>query len=342
MEKISKGRSVGGRPTLKDIAQEVGVTITTASYVLNGAKSGTRVSDKTREAILEAARRFGYRPNNVARSLVRQRSGVVAIYSGYEELSAKNYFFAEIMGGLQVGCAQCGVDLLIHTGPPEADDHSIAQSLLDGRADGVIVHASTHHQLPHIIAESRVPAVAIVDQVDFLPSVVVDDAEGGRIQARYLHEKGHRRVMYRPAFCEYASTIRRETAFREEAAALGLEVVDGTMTVAGGWSGLTDPEKRIMLGPDRPTAIACWEDMNADQTVADLEEMGFSVPGDVAVMGYNGISVEFGRRRWLTTIDAHWALVAETAIKVLMRRVAGEEVPMGTTLPVDLLEGATA
>lgn len=341
MEDVKKNRTAERRPTLRDIAREVGVTVTTASFVLNGAKSGTRVSDQTREALIEAAKRFGYRPNRLARSLVRQKCGVIGVYSSYEEISAKNYFFAEIMSGLQAGCAKNGVDLLIHTAPPGSDNDTIASSLLDGRADGVIVHAASNHHLPHIIAEAGIPAVAIVDQVEFMPSVFVNDAEGGRLQARHVYERGHRKVMYRPAFKSFTSSVNREMAFREEARQLGVEVIDGQMTVPGQWPGLMDAERALFFNTDRPTAIVCWEDAHAVHTIYDLEEMGLRVPQDVAVVGYNGISVELVPRRWLTTIDAHWADVAEAAIDVLIRQIQEKEVPLETVLPVDFVQGGS-
>jgi len=340
MESSKKSRINGSRPTLKDIADEVGVTITTASYVLNGARSGTRVSDQTRAALLETAKRFGYRPNRVARSLVRQKSGVIAMYSSYEQINAKNYFFAEIMAGLQVGCAKAGVDLLIHTAPPGTDNDTIAASLLDGRADGVIVHAATNHHLPHLIAESGVPAVAIADRVEFMPSVVVDDEQGGRLQARHLYERGHRRILYRPAFKPFASAVIRETVFREEARKLGMQVVDGQASIPNQWSGLMDAERALLMGPNRPTAIVCWEDIAADHSLVDLEEMGLRIPAEVAVIGFNGFS-DFDRRRRLSTIDARWASAAELAVGILMRKIDGQDVPSETMLPVELVEGAS-
>lgn len=341
MEKSTKRRPNGNRPTLRDIAEEVGCTITTASYVLNGARSGTRVSEQTREALLAAAKRIGYRPNRVARSLVRQKSGVIAMYSSYDALNAKNFFFAEIMGGLQVGCAKAGVDLLIHTAIPGTDNDTIADSLLDGRADGVIVHAASNHHLPHLITESGIPAVAIADQVEFMPSVVVNDDMGGRLQARHLNERGHQKVLYRPAFKPFASAVIREQAFREEARQLGIQVIDGQRSVPGQWCGLMDAERALFTGMSRPTAIACWEDFTAGQSIVDLEEMGLRVPEDVAVIGFNGFTTDFGRRSRLSTIDAHWADVAEKAVELLMQAVVGKEIPQTTVLPVELVDGTS-
>ncbi len=317
------------------------MTVTTASFVLNGSKSGTRVSDETRRALEEAAKRIGYRPNNLARSLVRQKCGVIAMYSSYDEINARNYFFAEIMGGLQVGCGKAGVDLLIHTSSPGSDNEAIAASLLDGRADGVIVHAAANHQLPHIIAKSGVPAVAIADRVDFIPSVVVDDEEGGALQARHLFERGHRRVLYRPAFGDFLSAVEREGAFFREAERLGVEVILGDVAPSRHRAEFSERECDLLLSEERPSAIVCWEDATADRTISVLEGMGLKTPRDLAVMGFNGISVEFAHRRWLTTIDAHWANVAEAAIGVLIHQIEGKDVPPVTTLPVHFVQGAT-
>ncbi len=69
--------------TLRDVAERVGVGPATASVVLNGSRSGTKVSEKTREAILQAARELNYRPNALARSLRTRRTGIVGYFSGY-------------------------------------------------------------------------------------------------------------------------------------------------------------------------------------------------------------------------------------------------------------------
>src|SRR4051812_370200 len=101
--------------TLRQIADRVGVGPSAVAVVLNGARSGTKVSEKTRTAIQEAAKEMNYRPNVLARSLRRRRTGIVGFYSGYEFIDPRNQYIAEVMSGLQEGCGIHGLNLLLHT-----------------------------------------------------------------------------------------------------------------------------------------------------------------------------------------------------------------------------------
>jgi DNA-binding LacI/PurR family transcriptional regulator len=333
--------------TLKDVALRVGVNPTTAAVVLNRTNSGTKVSEKTRNAILEAARELGYRPNSLARSLRRGKTGLIGVYSGYRYLDTRNPFIAELLAGIEEACAERGLDVLLHTAKREASDEELLQGLSDGRIDGLLMISPAVNPLGRMVAESHLPAVAISEPFDLLPSVVADDSAGGRLQIEHLHERGHRCVLFRGATHELVSATRRREALYARAAELGVEVVEvdrpGRIHVPQPqreW--LTAEEQALLQRKDNPaTAIVCWEDHSAFITAGWLEANGFGVPRDIAVVGYNGIAVEYPTQFNLTTIDAHWSDVARKGVDLLTRRLRDEEVAPHTVLPVHLVPGST-
>jgi DNA-binding LacI/PurR family transcriptional regulator len=182
--------------------------------------------------------------------------------------------------------------------------------------------------------------VVVVDALPVLPCVVVDDAEGGRLQAEYLACRGHRRVVYKAAGIALTSVDRRQAAFLEAARRLGMAVtVSRDHTTA---LGAEDYGLLTAASPQRCTAIVCWDDATAYNVVRDLSDCGARIPDDAAVVGFNGIPSRFPLRWNLTTVRASWRRVARTAIDVLLARMAGEEAPAETVLPVELVVGDTA
>jgi len=336
--------------TLREIAERVGVGPSTASVVLNGAKSGTKVSEVTRQAILEAAKELNYRPNAVARSLRMRRTGIIGFFSGYEYIDPRNQYIAEVMSGLQAGCAAHGLNLLLFTPNSGHTEAEIVGNLADGRLDGLVITARPEHPINALLAGSHLPVVAIADRIPELPSVLVDAAEGGRLQARHLAEKGHRRVLYVPSDYPFPSVVERYRSFHEEAALLGLTVIEGS-PVSGHLddrnlpSGinlrLSKEDISNLYGANRVTAIQCWDDTPAYRIATQIADLGLRVPLDVAIGGYNGCAPSVEPRWKLSTVSASWPNVGAAAIDVLNASIEGREYAHETILPVHFVAGTT-
>jgi len=328
----------------------VGVGPSTASVVLNGSRSGTKVSEVTREAILKAAQELNYRPNGLARSFRKSRTNMVAFFSGYEYIDAKDLYIAEILSGLQQGCADRQLNLLLCSPYSGRTADEIMAILADGHLDGMVITARPEHPICSLLAGSHLPVVAIADKIPNLPSVTVDAADGGRLQARHLHERGHRRVLYVPSDYPFPSVLERQESFFTECRILGIEVIEGAAV-----SGHVDPLKaevacRLVLKPDdlallrrdqSLTAVQVWDDTPAYRIATQLADEGFQIPERIAVVGYNG-SVSAIEPRWkLSTVRAPWREVGISAISVLQSLIEGTSIPMETVLPVHFVHGST-
>ena len=325
--------------TLDDIAARAGVSRMAVSVVLNGSRSGTRVSQATRQQILEIARELNYRPNSVARSLARRATHIFGFYSGFDYFDARNPFVAEMTAGLLEECARCKRDLLLHTVFRGPVINGLYDELLSGKIDGLVVWAPDDDPLVALLRDSRLPVVSIVETLPPFPSVGVAEHRGAFEIGRYLFDSGHRSLLYLTQSAPSKSRRRRLEGIQQAAAQLGMDLqvtVDLTLAEV--------QEARALSRPPglRPTAIACWNDMAAYQALSYCRRSGIAVPQEIAITGFDGIESPIELDMRLTTVRAPWAQVASTAITYLVDLLEGVEVPTETILPVELIRGHTA
>jgi len=334
-----------GPATMADIAERAGVSKVTVSAVLSASPgNNTRVAAATRQRIEEAARELNYAPNGIAKMFRRNSTDIVGLYLGDRFLNTHDLFLAEIVSGLQTGCREHHKDLLIHGTFRGRSVNDIYLELTNRKIDGLILLAEEDDALAVRLASSALPVVAITDAVPVLPSVVADDRAGSEMMAGYLAAQGHRRILYRRGWLHQTSANRRYGAFRDAAVRYGFTVMEDIGRYRNFDFALSDAEKAMLTGPvsERPTAIVCSSDRLAYAAFDFCQTQGFRVPEDFAVAGFDGIVPQFRPAAELTTIRAPWAAVAQTALDLVIRRLAGESVPQETVLPVELVVGRTA
>lgn len=329
--------------TLKDVAEQAGVSKVAVSVVLNGSRSNVGVSAATRQRILDSAERLQYRPNAIARSLRRQSTNVIGLYSGTQYAPARGgVFLSHIIAGLQDGCDAHSRDLLVHGAFRGQSVDDIYQELAGGKVDGLVLHAPGNDALVNLLSDASLPCVVIASPVENLPSVVVDDQAGMQLLAEHLYRAGHRWVAFRQSFLRHTSSLRREAAFGEAAARLGMRVE--TISPGPVEHEIGSAEAVLLASPrsERPSAMVCWNDTSAYSLISHCVERHIEVPADLALTGFDGFWLP-GIPRWqLTTVCAPWRLVAKTAVDLLVARINGETIPKETTLPVTLRIGETA
>ena len=355
-------KQLGESPiTAKEIGRQLGLSQPTVSRVLSGA-SGHRVSSETRQRVLEAAARMGYRPNALARSLRQGRTNIIGFYTGYGYLDARNPFLAELIGGLQRAADPRRQDILLHGIFRGASTDDIYGELVDGRIDGLFIHTHSGDPLVARLQNSSLPVVAIADAIAGIPCVVADDACGTKTLLDYLWEKGHRCIGYVRPVQRFSSVERRYEAFCAWGAARGLS--DRDMPVYMVEFEETGPALQAILNSkNRPTAVCCWNDMAAFDLIYHCSEEGVRVPDDLAVVGFDGLLADPRLSpRALVTVGASWGEVTACAVDLLMRQIgfrshnegedAGSErngagshpemIPPVTQFSVSLVPGDTA
>ncbi len=313
--------------TLKEIAREAGVSMTTVSNVING--NAGRVSAATIERIEEIIRRSGYVPNQAARSLAQRESHIVAIIAqGHEgENMFRNPYMAEFIGDVTIELQRQGYFPLLRF----TDDYrDVERDLLGWNVAGAVLCGAFDRNLQYIKGLSSVPAV-LTDTYFPIPDmnyVCVDDLTGGRIAAQYLTDMGHVRLAFIGNSVEESGVDQlRLQGFSEELARRSLSLSPENVLT------LPEPEhqeamlRALLDHPAAPTALFCTADRIAAQIIHVLRRQGRSVPQDVSVMGFDDLPLAGMTQPPLTTLGQDIAGKARAAVDILVRHICDKTAP---------------
>ena len=294
-EQTSRKQSRTGRrrATIVDVARASGVSLSAASYALNG-KPG--VSESTRATVLRAAEELGWSPSHTARALQGQRTrviGLVFALSGPSERSLSDYMM-RFVNGINTELAASDRAMLVTTVDSAEREIEIYRSWSSQRrVDGFVI-TNVRHDDPRLELVQRLdmPAVIAGDLRgrSTLPSVWTDDAEAMRLTLKHLQSKGHRRIVRFSDNPRYLHSEQRAEAFTAYLTEQGLPA-DGNLTAAGTRSESVAQLGALLSGPDAPTALICDSADRACQALLALKELGLRVPEDVALIAWDDAPV---------------------------------------------------
>ncbi len=324
-------------PTINDVAERAGVSKSLVSLVMRGSPN---VSDARRAAVLEAADELGYRPNAVARSLVRQRTGVIGVVLS----DLHNPFFADVADGIEEEATGTGYRALLTSGFLDSGRETVAvETLLELRVDGLILlgnvgdidrlgRAARHLPLVLMNRESTPPDV---------DSVRDDDRAGIEMLVAHLTQLGHRDITLVSAG-DAAGGPARLGGYRDAMTRRGLDdsirVVEGSFTHEAGRRAM----REILDTGPIPTAILAPNDFAALGILEVADERGVRVPDDVSVTGYDNLEIARMQRLDITTIEQPAEDLGRTAVALLVERIEeGRTEPRQAVLMPKLIVGST-
>lgn len=318
-------------PRIQDVAKLAGVSVATVSRVLSNPEI---VAKTTREAVRHAIAQTGYTINFTARNLRQQQvSSVLALVP-----KLANPFFSQILSGIAEVLHSQGLSLLVldtHGATDELDVPAIAPYLSRSLSDGVILLEGgldpalfSHPHCPPVVQ-----ACEWTQGLD-APSVLVDNADGGRLAARHLAELGHRNILHLSGPADNSLSRARREGFQQELAKTGLKgaTLEGDFSMR---SGFVAAEMVLAMSP-RPTGVFCDSDEMAVGLINGLYHAGMRVPEDISVMGFDDIELAAYVRPALTTIRQHRTSLGRCAAKVLLARMQNQPFAQTTVLPVEL------
>lgn len=302
------------RPTLADVAAKAGVSASTASLAFSG--SGP-VSDATKERVLAAASELGYGgPDPRARSLRQGRSGIVGVVLAERVRAAfLDPVNIQMLDGITEGIAPLGAGLLLLTDLGEEGGNAVG--IESAPVDAVVLIGCSPRvgRSVEVLRRRGIPAVAIEGAVgEDIPEISIDNREATRRGAEYLRELGHTDVAivtlpFDPARTRGPLTPELEHGSTVDTASERLRGArDVFPDIAGRVAATSSIEEgreaaKVLLADEahRPTAIIAQSDLLAAGVVLAAEELGMSVPGDLSVLGFDGIRVD-GLQHDLTTL----------------------------------------
>lgn len=318
------------RANLSDIASEVGVSVMTVSNAISGKG---RVSPSVAEQILQTAERLGYRPSQAGRALRTGRSRVLGLVLA----DITNPLFPQIAQAIEQAATGHGYGVLIgDSGGDPAMQKDAIDRLIQLGADGLIVVPRRGTTIEYVDCP-----VAIIDSAATPGNTVSSDhRDGGRQIGQHLLSLGHRRISIYGG--DPASTVQNErvagivSAIEERCEFDIVRQEDGDTSVVD-WAG------RVVAGT---TAIAAVTDLLALQVMTELQRLGFDLPRDVSVTGFDDLPWSRVVSPGITTMRQDLTSIAKAAVQRLIADLDGNspiESTEGVTAPMQLVErGSTA
>ncbi len=322
------------RIRLKDIADRTGFSINTVSVALRG--SG-RIPAATRDVILAAAHDLDYRPNDIARALVRRRTrtvGVILTDIMNPILTLSAYAIERLL-------ADRGYSMILAASDNRVDKEHAAVDMLRARqVDGILIYPATHHALDHIrpLRRAGYPVVLLTGEpTAAIDLVAIDNRAGAAAATRHLIGLGHRRIAFLDAGRSHGNLEKFE-GYAAALAAAGLPVDPALVADPDGGTALHGyqamPHLMAIVPP--PTALFTSTDRLAIGALRWCREAGIAVPGQLALIGFDDIEAAAFAEVPLTTVAFAADRVAEAAVARLMALIeAPEQLPEPDALVIE-------
>lgn len=335
--KQAKSKSV---QTIADIARLCGVSKSTVSRALNDSPL---ISAETKAKVRAAAKEHHFEINIPARRLSLKRSRTIAFvvhaYKSQYSFSVDDLFFLELLGAITSTLLASGYDLLVANIDPR-DPEWPHQYLDTGRVDGFILLTVTHKQY-HIksLVEMKAPFIVWgipVPNYNYC-SVNGDNFDGGKQATSYLLKMGKRRIAFLGGPQGELEPQRRYEGYAAALQESGLEV-DPSLVTYGEWSseaGVEGIQHLLQAAPDLD-AVFANSDLLAIGAINALKEQGKRVPEDVAVVGYDNLSIAQFNNPPLTTISQNIPLVGKLLAQNLIQNIE-TGVVTNVTIPAELV-----
>lgn len=328
------------RATLKDVAQLAGVSTATVSYALNGKR---RISDETRQRILDAVAQLDYVPDLNARGLSMRDSKLIGVVVPQTEpgdrLMFQNSFYGEVLGSIEYYARQQGYHILISATDANESYLTLAKKR---NLDGIIVIGMYPDDFYQQMKKTHIPIVLIDSYCNdhYYHNIRIDDAYGSYLATRYMLENGHRDIAffsgqlkengvmkkrllgYQQALQEFALPYRREYVF------------EGQIDYGSG----IDLARQLLAAGLPATAIVAAADILAIGAIKGLFEAGKYVPRDYSVIGFDDAEIAQYMTPGLTTIRQQISLKGQKAVELLLKHIQDPTLPkQEEILPLQLV-----
>ncbi|WPP48797.1 LacI family DNA-binding transcriptional regulator [Catalinimonas niigatensis] len=272
------------RISITDIARELNVTPSTVSRALNG---GPRISDKTRQLVLDLARKWGYRPNPLAKGLISRKTYNIGLI--IPEFT--HHFFNQVLRGIESFAVSKGYHLVICTSDNDYEkEKKSVETLLDLRVDGFLVALGNNTQkFDHFqdILSFEVPLVFIDRTCEDIetPYVITNDFEGAFQATEHLISSGSRQIVYIHGPTHISTTFNRLMGYREALKKWNIPYSEDFILDGSNTKTLCEKLSKL-LKSNSIDAVFAHNDYLAYEAFNVIKQQGFQVPKDILLMGY--------------------------------------------------------
>jgi len=313
------------RIRLKDIADEIGVSIKTVSRALNDYPD---INIKTKKKILELADKYSYQPNLLAKSLRENKSFVI----GYVLPDIANEFFGDVALTIEKIFRFKGYGLLISFTNSMAELEMESLKLLISRqVDGIILATvgTTGEFVKKIIEDYRIPVVVIDNKVKGYKTDVVihDNVKGAYLLTEHLIKHGHKNILCVSGPFNETSGKRRIEGYKKalekyEISPLDQNIIISNWKIDGGYKSSIEIFKDKT---DHPTGIFAANSLVALGCLKALRELGLNVPGDVAIVSFDDLKFTSSINPPLTTLNSVENIIGMYSAEILLDKMNNED-----------------
>jgi DNA-binding LacI/PurR family transcriptional regulator len=287
------------------VAKKSGVSRTTVSFVLNNVP-GMSISDATRERVLQVAKELNYHPDSTGRKLASGKSYTLGLVlrQSYEQVFA-DALLPQVLLGIEQAASSQGYQVLLKALEPQ-DGAGYLRLVHENHVDGIVLSGPRQDETEIIrLHQEGLPVILMGQLLDSnLPFVDIDAVDGSYRAVRHLIERGHRRIgLITNAALEYTSAQQRRLGYLQALSEAGIESNDSHMRVGAYTpsSGFKAMQELLNVSP-RPTAVFVASDVVCLGAYHAIRAAGFSIPQEIAVVGFDDIPLASFYDPPLTTI----------------------------------------
>lgn len=307
--------------TIKDIAKNTGVSISTVSRVING---NTKVNEEIREKVLKEIKKTGYKPNSLAQNLVLKKNNLIGVILS----KITNPYFAELLSKIEENLYKNGYDVLFMNSNEEREkEKKCIQNVLSKNVAGIIISpAFEEEKYMQKLFNTKIPVVSITKTVKELNSVAISHEVGAELVAKHFISLGHEKI----AYLSDTKLHEKFDGFYNELKKMNIKFDKNKDFLDIGMNEkLTLSEKvelclrkKIADGEFDYTAIYASNDVIAFECMNFFREQGYNVPEDIAICGFDG--TDFARISNISTVSQPISEIVDIACNILLKEIKSE------------------
>lgn len=329
-------------PTVKDVAQRAGVSVATVSRCLSGE---SRVREQTRARVLQAVQELGYQPDQVARSLRKRRTTVIALIIS----TIENIFFTEVAHAAEIAARNRGYNLIVCNTDENPSLEATYLSILDRQLIAGVILAPAPGDAAHLTqyVDKELPIVLINRRLEQFAcsSIVSDDQAAAQACVSHLIAAGRRRIAAITGLPGVYTTVERLAGYRDALTQAGLTPDPalqpcGWATMEGGYNAAY----ALMQSENPPDALFAFNNVMTQGAVIALQEMGLRWPDDLDVSGFGAFQTAHLYRPPLTLVRQPTHDMGKEAVALLIEQIeSGADAPVQhLVLQNEIVSGAAS
>lgn len=321
---------------MEDIAKALGITVNTVSRALRDKND---ISKELKEKVKAKAAEMGYVPDLNAKYMRTKKTKIIAIVYDY----ILNPYYSIVTEILQNRLSKEGYNLIIFTESNKEAlfTEELARKILSRGVDGIISFLEPNENATQLIKKFGCYLMILGRDCSHndIDSITTDDVTGGYLATKFLIDNGHKDILLFSTQHKISCAVQRIEGYKKALKEAGLKVNENNILYSVSGRHMTEEALKNNL---KFSAVICFNDMMAFETIYTLGEKGKKVPQDVSVVGYDYIESHFITPVRLTTIDTDKVQTAQVAAEVLLTKLGDrKQKKFYKTHTPELVEGTT-